>query len=482
MINFMTSHSRRLLGIAAARYAAAASLAAVGIALTGCNLDKTLKVQDIDVATPASTSSAAGLPVLYGGGLADFQQQMNYVDGTVDLPGLLTDELRDIDTFPTRIQVDQRGPIQINNGTVQQWLRYMQQARASLERGAAAFTKFAPTDARNGEMHALEGLMYVYFAEDFCNGMPYSELVNGSPVYGPPTSNQKSYQLAVAQADSALAIVATSPSSQATLVASIKNLASVVKGRALLDLNQPDQAAAAVANVPLTFQYDVFNSTNSGRENNGIYINVGPISKRYAVSDGEGANTIPFRTLGWNDANATGDPRVRWYKSGIGQDGGSTAYYTLKYPDYATPIVIADGIEAQLIIAEDDLSKGDVAGWLGILNALRANTAILNAPPYTLPGQKPASALAALTDPGTPSSRVDMMFQERALWMYLTGHRLGDLRRLVRNYGRAIDSVFPNGSYLGAAGGSLGPDVNFPITIDEQNNTTSPNGCTDRLP
>src|SRR5690348_7848058 len=170
MRNLMTSYAWRTLARAAARYAALASLAVVGIAVTSCNLDKTLKVQDVDVATPESTASAAGLPVLYAGGLADFQQQMNYVDGSVDLPGLLTDELRDIDTFPTRISVDQRGPIQINNGTVQQWLRYMQQARASLERGTKSFAQFLPNDPRNAELHALEGLMYVLFGEDFCNG------------------------------------------------------------------------------------------------------------------------------------------------------------------------------------------------------------------------------------------------------------------------------------------------------------------------
>lgn len=475
-MNFMTSYSRWTLARAAARCAAMASLAVAGVALTGCNLDKTLKVQDVDVATPESTASAAGLPVVYGGGLADFQQQINYVDGTVDLPGLLTDELRDIDTFPTRISVDQRGPIQINNTTVQQWLRYMQQARSSLERGTVAFQQFAPNDKRNAELHALEGLMYVYFAEDFCNGMPYSDFVNGAPKYGPPTSNAQSYQLAIDQADSALAIATDTTTKEYFL-------ASVVKGRALLDLNKPDEAAAAVAKVPVTFQYNVYNSTNSGRENNGIFINVGPQSKRYAVSDGESPNSIKFRTLGWNDSLATGDPRVRWYQSGVGQDGQSPAFYTLKYPDFATAIVVADGIEAQLIIAEDKLHNNDVTGWLGILNALRANTTILNAPPYTLTGQKAATALPALADPGTTDSRVDLMFQERALWMYLTGHRLGDLRRLVRNYGRDAESVFPSGNYLGAAGGTLGPDVNFPITIDEQNNTSAaPNLCTDRLP
>ena len=174
---------------------------------------------------------------------------------------------------------------------------------------------------------------------------------------------------------------------------------------------------------------------------------------------------------------------MRWYQSGVGQDGQSPAFYTLKYPDFATAIVVADGIEAQLIMAEDSLKNNNVPGWLGILNALRGNTTILNSPPYTLAGQKAATALAPLADPGSPDTRLDLMFQERAMWMYLTGHRLGDLRRLVRNYGRGAPSVFPSGNYLGAAGGSIGPDVNFPITIDEQNNPSAPPSlCSDRNP
>ncbi len=67
------------------------------------------------------------------------------------------------------------------------------------------------------------------------------------------------------------------------------------------------------------------------------------------------------------------------------------------------------------------------------------------------------------------------------MWLYLTGHRLGDLRREVRTYGRSADSVFPSGNYLGAAGGQIGTEVNFPITVDEQNNPKAPQ-CTDRNP
>ena len=54
--------------------------------------------------------------MLYGGGLSDFQQALTGIDAAITFPGVLTDELRDIDTFPTRIEVDQRN-MQVTNGT-----------------------------------------------------------------------------------------------------------------------------------------------------------------------------------------------------------------------------------------------------------------------------------------------------------------------------------------------------------------------------
>ena len=67
------------------------------------------------------------------------------------------------------------------------------------------------------------------------------------------------------------------------------------------------------------------------------------------------------------------------------------------------------------------------------------------------------------------------------MWLFLTGHRLGDLRRMIKFYSRTANSVFPSGTYLGAAGGQIGTDVNFPVPIDEQNNPSAPK-CTDRNP
>ena len=68
-----------------------------------------------------------------------------------------------------------------------------------------------------------------------------------------------------------------------------------------------------------------------------------------------------------------------------------------------------------------------------------------------------------------------------AHWQFGRGNRLGDLRRLIRQYGRAADGsdTFPIGKFHKAGGASYGVDVNLPVTDNEKQN---PNftGCTDR--
>ena len=56
---------------------------------------------------------------------------------------------------------------------------------------------------------------------------------------------------------------------------------------------------------------------------------------------------------------------------------------------------------------------------------------------------------------------------------------IGDLRRLIRQYGRSADTVFPVGPW--AKGGNYGGDVNIPVPQAEQNNpNVSANTCIDR--
>jgi len=89
-----------------------------------------------------------------------------------------------------------------------------------------------------------------------------------------------------------------------------------------------------------------------------------------------------------------------------------------------------------------------------------------------------AGGLDPLPTPGDLTTATDVLFRERAFWLFATGHRLGDMRRLIRQYARPADTVFPIGDYF-KGGLSYGDAVNLPLPRRETNN---PNvtGCLDR--
>jgi hypothetical protein len=158
--------------------------------------------------------------------------------------------------------------------------------------------------------------------------------------------------------------------------------------------------------------------------NNGLY---GTGTENfYTVPEQEGGNG-----LNWRSASDPRVPLVNRSPALRGIDGATEVWQYARYQASNAPISLATGIEARLIEAEAALQANDVATWLGIHNTLRT----------TVPGLTP------LSDPGTAGGRVDLHFRERGFWLFLTGHRHGDLRRLVRQYGRGAETVFPTGAY-----------------------------------
>jgi hypothetical protein len=187
---------------------------------------------------------------------------------------------------------------------------------------------------------------------------------------------------------------------------------------------------------------------------------------------GRGVGTRAGREGGtgidWVGAN---DPRVPLQNLGKGTGGIFDVYQFTRYSSLGSPIPIARGVEARLIEAEAALqaNKNDAAttgtGWLGILNTLRASAI--------------TPALAPLADPGNFNARVDLLFRERAFWTFLTGLRQGDMRRLIRQYGRTQDTVFPTGTYWD--GSPYGTEVNLVVPLTEASNGNY-KGCIDRNP
>jgi hypothetical protein len=446
-------------------------MALLCVTLAGCNSDKLLQVSDPDVARPSALSGVAGIPALRAGAIGDFG---NAYDGgnadveQVHLAALLTDEFINTETFPTRIEIDQRAQTLTNTSLIGTFLD-LARARTSADRAAAAYKQFAKSTADSTgypEVLALSGMAYVLFAENYCGAVPAStQLPDGTLVFGAPQTTTQMLDSAISKFNQALAVQG------APLTNSYKYLAQVGKGRALLDKGDFAGAAAAVAGVPTTFQYIYTHSETSARQNNGTWALTVSVA-RFGEANLEGGNGLPFQSEG-NTKAASFDPRVAdsvRAGSGKGFDGTTIQWVQQKYPARSSPSIIADGVEARLIEAEAALQSGDAAGALAILNALRSNTALLSLRGYA------AGSLPPLTLQATTTAQQNQLFKERAYWLFLTSHRLGDMRRLIRQYGRAPEAVFPTGAYF--KGGTYGTDVNSPVPQAEQNNPNfTPASC-----
>lgn len=452
-------------------------VAALALPLTGCGLDSILDVDDPDVVSPEIARDSANISGVRIGAIGDFavafSGQGSNSANLVSNIGLFTDEYYLSDTYNTRREVDKRD-IPLENSEMTAIFRNLHRARRSAEVAADLFSKYAPTDPAYAEVTNLAGFTYVFFAENYCSGVPFSRLKEDNTLeHGKPKATAEMFDGALAHFDKA-AQVATNATQQ--------NLAKIGKARVLVDLGRFDEAAAVVQGVPTSFSYAIEHSDNTPRQENGVWF-LAWQRRGYGVAHREGGNGLPFR-VGSSTSPAAQDPRVPYTRTNTRAiDAPYTHFYQTKYSGRASTVVLASGVEARLIEAEAALKKGQSDAYLPILNSLRATV-----------------NLPALTDPVAPAARVDQLFQERGFWLYLTGHRLGDMRRLVRQYDRPAESVFPSGAYRRAAyarvsgtgaladenlnyitAGTYGSDVNFPVPFDEKNNPEFKQ-CADRNP
>jgi hypothetical protein len=465
------------------RYSARARVltALVGaLSLAGCDTDKLLTAPTPDVVLPENITGPSALASAYASVLGDFQVAyaggygtlLDNNEGLVQMTGLLTDELLNAETFNTRIEVDRRATNAIN-GTTLQTFQNAQRSRASADLVASRFRQFLPADPRGAEVQAIAAYMYVLLAESYCNGVPTSKVNDdGTFTYTPGQTGTQLLTAAVAKFDSAIVVATAAGTSGSRAL----NLARIGRGRALLDLGQFANAAAAVAAVPDAYEYVIEHSENSGRQNNAIY-SFNYLENRFSVPNREGTNGIAFRTLN--------DPRNPLIDYGIGFDESTEQFLPTKYAQRTSPTPLATGAEARLIEAEAALNASNLPLFVTKINAARA--AARTYPATDDPTDPPESSPAPVTlvDVGaTTAAQQNFLFQERALTLFLTNHRIGDLRRLVYQYNRNPETVFPTGEYQASnpdkSGTPYGTDVNLPIPQEEANNPLFGGSCINR--
>jgi hypothetical protein len=417
----------------------------------GCGLLDTNKP---DIVNPGDLDNPQGAEARYAGAIADFglardgDGDVNAgnpgTEGQVIVSGLMSDELLLSTTPPSQQEIDQRAVAFETNATIFSLYAQLHKARNAAEKALVSLQRFSPDstdDPRIPELWSLAGFTYLYFGENFCGGVAYSTTVRSRIEYDTSRTTLETLTFAVERFDSALA----SPS----LPIETEYLARIGKARAYLNLSRDSVTAAAalVAPIPTTFEYVTEHALSPAVLQNAVYTfsNGSLIS----VSNIEGGVGIPYRDDGFRvptdsvlDANGDVVP---------GLDLTTPQFYELKYPNEAASIPVASGIEARLIVAEAQLVGGFYGPMTTTLNGLRAGT-----------------PLPTLATPATQAAAEDLLFAERAYWLFATGHRHGDMRRVVRQYGRAVDAVFPNGPYF--KGGAYGTNVSLPIPFEANNN------------
>ncbi len=417
--------------------------------MVACRPSDVLSVPPPAGVTPSSVyKNQNGAEGLFASGKSRVFQglaEANYI-GLLQWSGQLADEFT-WSAFPfslgaranidARVTVGTKGFLESGDAAIQMLLG----ARVTLLNALPLLKQYEPPSGRSkiGETYALIGYTEVMAAEDYCAGVALAALAPTQAFqYGTPLSTDSLLGVAEADFDSAAAY--------ADGDTSIAALAAMGLARTRLNRGQFAAATAQANTVPTSFIYNI-------ELQPGGYGSGGPLT--FNVYDGQAVQ--PFGCGLFNVADRKGgnglnfvsaqDPRLvlstTVTETCDGRYAGlvdSVWYYPVKFGNPSTYIPLATGIEARLVEAEAALKANAVGTWAADLNNLRADSADTKVVFQNL--LPPDSTTAA-----AQAEQVDVMFRERAFWLFGTGTRLGDMRRLIRQYGRDQSTVFPTGPY-----------------------------------
>ena len=385
-------------------------LAAAGlILLSACN--DLLKVSDPGSIQGGQLGDPALEQLQVNGVIGEFQNAYGYY---ALWSGVLADE-----TFTDHTNVSVRefslhnfnDLNDINTGAYENLQRTRQSADDASARLKEMLGANASSSLNMARVLAYGGYSYVLLAEGFC-GAP----VNLSAELTP----DELFKRGIARFDSAITIATVAKvGTNVAAATDIINMANVGAARASLKNGDLPKAKAYAALVPAAYEKLAYYSANSVRENNQLnrpartadpFLGIAPAF--LGISD---PRLPPLGTsrLGLNSNPLFPPQRPYMYT-------GWTAS-TLQPIDITTNIKFATGLEAQYVLAEAD---GATSATLAFVNARRA---VGNQAPVDLSG---TALIAELRN-------------QRARDFFLTGQRLGDLRR----YLKAGTDLFPKGKY-----------------------------------
>lgn len=391
------------------RVSAAALALLMGLASAGC--DSLLDATNPEFINEDQLTNPALEQLVVNGVLGEFQYSYGYyalyssamtdesfLDHTeVNIRELTLRNIRDANTVDAAIYAN------------------LHRARQSAEDGILRLQEMLGANAGKSTnmalIQALGGYAYTLLGEGFCEST-----VNLSA----PMTSDEILQKGIAMFDQAIATAQAAGSSAAAT--DILNMARVGAARAALKLGDGAKARGYASQVPANYEKWAWYSANSVRENNifnvpagvsGAWQSMGPYFQ--ALNDPRAPKTTSTTIRGLNSNPIFPAQRPYMYSG-----------WSASIPDNRilidTDVKFATGLEARYVVAEVD---GPTAATLAFVNERRAV------------GGKPAVNL-------TGNDLMAELRVNRALDFYLTGQRLGDLRRYKAKLG--ID-MFPTGKF-----------------------------------
>ena len=404
------------------------------LSLTACGLfDNALEVQNPSTVPASALEVPANAQLLVNGAIADFECAAG---SYAVMGGLITDELLDAtqtaDRFPydrrTMTSSDRRYAVNtcvfLGVYTPLQTARFSALNVLSLLQGWTD-AQVPGRDTLIATLQAYEGYSLVMLGEGFCTMVISTLDANRQTVYGGEIQRDSVFKLAVAAFSDAIT------SATATGQTGVLNMALVGRARAYVGLGQLAAAKADAQLVTPAFAKFVTASSISLRRNNRVW------QENSLTSTNTSLDTL------YTHMN---DPRVPFLDRNASSVTGVHLYQQLKYTTAASPIRLASGDEARLIIAEADLAVADFVGADSIISNFRARG-----------GQAPIASVDSATVAAA-------LLDQRRREFFLEGQHLGDAIRFNAALNPAAGTAYPGG-------GTYGTQVCLPLPdVEKQNN------------
>jgi hypothetical protein len=385
------------------RLRAAFAVATLVATLGGC--DSILKVTNPGALQEGQLSDPALEQFIVNGAIGEFQ----YAYGFYALySSVLADETFTDHTNVSIRELSLHNFNDLNDQTTDVFSN-LSRARASADDGVTRLTEIlgaanAAKSLNVARLLAYGGYSYVLLGEGYCDAP-----INLSAGLAPAELFRR-----------ALPAPPGAPAATVAAATDIINMSRVGAARAALKMNDLAKAKTYASLVPDTYEKFALYSSNSVRENNIVSAAVRTTGAWMSIAPAFQGLTDP-RVPQPAATRAGLNSNPIWVPQRPSQYAGWTATGAQQIIDITTNIRFASGLEARYTVIEAD---GPNAAMLAFVNARRATV-----------------GKAAVNLAGT--ELVAELRRQRAYDFYLTGQRLGDLRR----YAAAGTNLFPTGKY-----------------------------------